>query len=83
MSTCLESFAKIYGYVPQSNKKLDEFENDLRQNKRNSTARVHNKRLSQKLNEERRQYRACFGSITNLLYWKQKIKETIHNQIRS
>lgn len=63
--------------------KLDEFENDLRQNKRNSTARVHNKRLSQKLNEERRQYRACFGSITNLSYWKQKIKETMNNQIRS
>ena len=63
--------------------KLEEFQNDIRQNKRNSTARVHNKALFQKLNKERREYRACFGSMANLSYWKQKIKETIHNQIRS
>ena len=83
-------FSNLFRHVQQKYRqllggaftKLEELQKDTRQNKRNSTARVHNKTLSKRLEKERRDYTACFGSIVKLPYWKQKIKETIEIQSR-
>ena len=83
-------FSNLFRHVKQKYRqlledafiKLEELQKDIRQNRRNSIARVHSKTLSNRLEKERSDYKSCFGSIVKLPYWKQKIKETIEIQSR-